>query len=78
MTEQSARLRIGIQFLLAVLITGAIYFFTSSAIHGQTAKSPAAADLVKDGQLIDIASPKYTALFDELISNYQFTRNNFV
>ncbi|MFW8602205.1 lytic murein transglycosylase [Desulfobacterota bacterium M19] len=37
-----------------------------------------AADMVKDGQAINLASPRYTALFEELVTKYKFTHTRLL
>ena len=49
-----------------------LFFF--SPFLAAAAEKPKAADLVKDGQAIDLASARYTKLFDELQGQYNFSR----
>ncbi len=55
-------------FVLAALIT---IFATEGSARK---KKVLAADLVKDGQLINLKQKKYQVLFDELINKYNFSR----
>jgi membrane-bound lytic murein transglycosylase B len=46
----------------------------ASAASSAQAKAPKAADLVQDGQLIDLQQPKYTLLFRELEQKHGFSQ----
>ncbi len=55
--------------LCAALVSGLV------AVHTAAAEKPKAADLVKDGQLIDLSSDRYTLLFEELQHQHGFSRD---
>ena len=55
----------------ALIILSAIV--SSSPVLGSNPSKPLAADLVKDGQIINITSPRYTSLFKELNGRYGFS-----
>ena len=58
-------------------ITVLLLIFSSGYSLAKT-KKPLAADLVKDGQIIDISSPRYTALFKELHEKHGFTHEEIL
>ncbi len=45
---------------------------------GQETPAPLAADCVEDGQLIDLASPRYTDLFNELRLRHKFSQEDLL
>lgn len=73
MTRIAAGKRISQTLFLAVPVLCLFFLLvTSSPGHCQDASVPVAADLVRDGQAIDITTPKYAALFAELTTKYDF------
>mgnify|MGYP001545905176 CR=1 FL=1 len=58
---------------LAILLLTPL-LFASAFDQSAVAAKPKAADLVKDGQLIDLASEKYHILFKELEQEHQFSQ----
>ena len=55
--------------LSAILLTVFLFCLPSAPLAGK----PKAADLVKDGQPVDLRQPKYQELFKELEQKYQFS-----
>ena len=55
-------------FLLSIFLLSCV-----DPSHGYGAEKPKAADLVKDGQAIDLTSERYTLLFQELQSVHNFS-----
>ncbi len=51
-----------------------LFLLPASTLAVAEPPPPLAADLVTDGQLIDISSPRYRALFTELRQKYRFTQ----
>lgn len=74
MSEKNARIRIRVQSFLAVSIFCYLCFSAFSSALCQTTRSPLAADRVQEGQPIDISSPKYIKLFNELTTDHLFTQ----
>jgi membrane-bound lytic murein transglycosylase B len=60
-----------IRLMTAVLV---LQLGIASAISAQERPKPLAADLVEDGQLIDLGSPRYQELFRELQEKHGFSR----
>ena len=58
-------------FILLVVVFAAF----SSGARAEDVTTPKAADLVKDGQSIDLASPRYQELFKELREKHDFTQS---
>lgn len=64
----------GFMFLLSFLL---VFLMAEGFVLGSTEKQkekPKAADLVEDGQLIDLASPRYLGLFKELRLRHNFSQ----
>ncbi len=63
-------------YMLGVLaITLLLFTFPALMPTPGLAAKPLAADLVEDGQLIDLSSERYTILFKELQDEYQFNQD---
>ena len=61
----------------SLLLLTAVFFVLvclPAVASGQEKEKPLAADLVEDGQLIDIASPRYQKLFSELEEKHHFNK----
>lgn len=58
----------------SLLVLIFLAFASPSAAMADEAAQPKAADLVKDGQAIDLASPRYQGLFAELREQYHFSQ----
>lgn len=72
MNRQTADKKVLFNFNPAVLVLFLVVSILPFTTFAQTTRVPMAADQIKDGQPIDIHSPQYTALFEELKSHYDF------
>ncbi|MEN8142473.1 MAG: lytic murein transglycosylase [Thermodesulfobacteriota bacterium] len=71
--DDSRKSPFGRAFLVPTLVFIMLAGLPAIAASQEKTK-PLAADLVEDGQLIDITSPRYQALFTELQEKYHFTK----
>lgn len=63
-----------IRFLLVVITVACFCFLPLTMVSASAQQKPKAADLVKDGQLIDLSSSRYYELFKELRTEHNFTQ----
>jgi membrane-bound lytic murein transglycosylase B len=67
-----------IRSLFVAIVLTLVTLFCPLTCHGQGGATPKAADLVEDGQVIDLASTRYLNLFDELRLRHGFSREELL
>ena len=67
----------GILLFAAVLMLS-VHLVGAGSAFAKEKKKPLAADLVEDGQKIDISSPRYTGLFKELRLRHDFSQEDLL